>query len=241
MANSQFDGPLTVSGNLGNAPVSYFGSAVPDPNQDAGPSKFYQGIGILDPRMWYPKDKVTGYTGVEVAFIQAPNAKTVSTVPSTLSTNNIAAAQGVTSGVAMTLAGNSYGANSNIPLHVFSNVLNGGAVVTAALALDFGFAFCSTTAGSVTIGVNDSTQWPIGMPLVIAAVGNAAGTIPLLTNVTGAPTATTLTIASAALATSTGTAVGTGDLWGPSEVGFPTPLAAYPYLAGGPGLFLDTR
>lgn len=241
MANSAESGPLTVYGNLANAPSSYFGSPLIDPNQDAGPSKFFQGTAVLDPRMWYPKDKVTGYTGIEQGFLATPNFKTCNYVPTALASNNIAAAQGVTSGTAMTLAASSLGVNANIPIHVFSNSLNGGAVVTAALALDFGFTYVATTAGNATVTVPDSTQFTLGMPIVIAGVGNTGGTIPLLTNVLTAPTATTITVANAPLATSTGTAVGTGDIWGPSETAIQPPLAAYPFLAGGPGLFLDQR
>lgn len=241
MANTQFSGPLSVSGNLSNAPSAYFGSPIADPNADAGPSKFYQGTAILDPRMWYAKDKVTGFTGVEQGFIASFLMKTCDYIPPALAANNIAAAQGVTSGTAMTLAASSLGVVSNIPIHTFSNSLNNGTVVTAALGLDFGFSYVATTAGSTTVTVIDSSQYWAGMPLVIANVGNAGGTIPLLTNVVTLATATTVTIATAALATSTGTAVGTGDLWGPSEIGFPTPLAAYPFIAGGPGLFLDQR
>lgn len=240
MANTQFDGPLTVSGDLSGAPSAYFGSPIADPNTDAGPSKFYQGTSILDPRMWYPKDKVTGYMGVEQAFLISGYLKTCNYIPPALAANNIAAAQGVTSGVAMTLAAASLGVVPAIPIHVFNNSLNNGTVVTTALALDFGFGFVATTAGSTTVTVPDSAQYFAGMPLVIANVGNAGGTVPLLTNVVTMPTATTITVANAPLATSTGTAVGTGDLWG-SEVGFPTPLAAYPFMARGPGLFLDQR
>jgi len=242
MANSSYDGPLTVSGNLSGIPQSLgIGMTIAEPNLDAGPSKFYQGTALLDPRMIWPRDKVTGYTGVEQAHILSAELYSADVIPAATAANNIAAAQNATSGTAFTLAAASFGVAVNIPIHPFGRFLNGIAPVTAAMALDFGFAYGATTAGSPTVTVLDSTIFPLGMPVVIGGVGNSGGTVPLLTNVIGQPSATTITLATNALATSTGAPIGTGDLWGPSENGFPTPTAAYPFFAGGPGLFLDPR
>jgi hypothetical protein len=84
MATSQLDGPLHVSGSMQGFPASAFGSPVPDPNQDAGPSVLYQGISVPDCRVVYLKDKVNGYTGVVQSFQVQSNLKSISQIPATL-------------------------------------------------------------------------------------------------------------------------------------------------------------
>jgi hypothetical protein len=221
--------------------AAYFGSPVVDPNSDAGPSLFYQGIGILDPRFAYMKDKVQGYTGVVQAYQDLTELRSVAAVPAPTSAVNIAAGQVLTINVPMTFANASLGVTRNVPIRPFSASVFGAAPVVAAAVLDFGFGFVNATLGSTTVIVSDSRLYTVGMPLVIGTLGNAGGTAPLLTQVASILTATTLSLANPALFTNATAPVGTGDLWGPSPMGFPLPQAAYPFLAGGPGLFLDPR
>jgi hypothetical protein len=237
-------GPVFTYGDLTKLQAATFGSAVPDPNQDAGPSATYQADGFIDIRFLFQKDKVNGYTGVIPAHIDMPFVKSVGAVPAALASNNIAAAQTVASGVALTLAGASVGITPNVPARAFAAALNGGAVTTTGLALDFGFEFGNCTAGSANITVANANDFTVGMPLVIGNVGNAGGTIPLLTQVTSINTTTNVITVNASyvpLATNATAPIGTGDAWGPSPVGFPIPQAALPWIAAGPGLFLDSR
>src|SRR5882757_5982753 len=155
MATTIIDGPWHVSGSTQalNAP---FSPVEPDPNSDAGPSLFYQGEGILDPRLFYPKDQVVGGKGVVQAFYTTPRLKSIGQIPAAIATNNIATVQHVVSGTAMTLAAASLGVTLNVPIRPFSSALLSSAVVVAAMALDFGFAFGNCTANSATIVVSST-------------------------------------------------------------------------------------
>jgi len=215
-----------------------------DPNTDASPSLFYQGTGVPDPRVMYQKDRVQGGAAVVPAFFAPARMKSTGQIPAALGAANVAAAQHPVLNTAMTLVTTAtLGVALNIPIRPFSGAQNGSAPVTAAIALDFGFAFGNCTSGSTTIVVSDWGLFSVGMPLVIAQVGNSGGTVPLLTTVTALTDATHIVVASAPLATNTAAPIGTGDLWGGMNASGQAqpPLAASPYLSGGPGAFLDTR
>ena len=244
MAASNTDGPVYTFGDLAKLTAA-FGGVVPDPNPDAGPSLTYQADGFIDPRFWFAKDKVQGYTGSVPGHLDLPFIQSARGVPAALASNNIAAAQVVTTGVAMTLASASVGVTLNVPIHTFAAWINSGAVVTAAIALDFGFAFGNCTSGSTTIPVADGRNFAIGMPLVIGGVGNSGGTASLLTIVTAVVASAgtnTITVANAPLATNATAPIGFGDIWtlqGPNLVS--TPLAAQPWIAKGTSLVFDAR
>ena len=247
MGASNTDGPKYSYGNLSNLPASVGGSPVSDPNQDASPDGVFQGLAIFDVRYWFQKDRVQGFTGVVPLHMTLPTLRSAQQIPAALASNNIAAAQGATSGTAMTLASATVGVALNIPIVPAGAQINGAAPVTAAIALDFGFAWANCTAGNVTVTVSNNADYIVGMPLVIGGVGNSGGTIPLLCNVAsivaGGTTQITLNVAPSA--TNSAAPIGTGNIWGPSETWYnlanQLPTAALPWLGAGPGLFLDPR
>lgn len=250
MGASNDDGPNFIYGNMAGIPASMTGFPVVEYNPDAGPCGEFQGDGILDVRFWFAKDQIQGRTGVAPVHFNMPYLRSVGAIPSALATNNIAAAQGVTNGVAMTLAGASVGVAVNIPIAPMTQIPgiapNQVAPVTAALALDFGFEFGNCTAGNTTIPVAYAPDFFVGMPVVIGGVGNSAGTAPLLTFVTAINTTlNTITVNNAPVASNATAPIGTGNIWPLSIASYNAanliPTAALPWLGAGPALLLDPR
>lgn len=246
MPLSNIDGPSYTYGNMAAIASATFGSAVADPNLDAGPNAEFQGDGFLDPRYLFIKDQLQGFTGKQPVHFSMPYVRSIGQIPAATANNNIASVAGVTSGTALALASASLGVALNIPIVPFgAGGINNTTPVTAAIALDFGFAFANCTSGNTTVTVANAYDFTVGMPLVIAGVGNSGGTIPLLCNVASIASTTTIVLTAAPQATNSAAPVGTGNIWGPSVVWSSlanmTPTAHQPWLAGGPGLFLDPR
>ena len=231
MSTSLFSGPSVVAGPLFGIP----GSSSPE-SVDFGPSITYQGDAFPDVRFNINKDNIT--PGSVRSYLSYPYVLAVDAVPAALAANNIVAAAAPASGVAMTLAGKSTGIATAVPFTQLST----GTVITSNITLDYGFQTANCTAGTATVTVQDSTKFVVGMPLVIANVGNAGGTTALQTYVQSIPSATTITLYNAPLATNAAAPVGTGNYWGylsgvPPVSSFN--LAYQPFVAAGSALLWD--
>jgi hypothetical protein len=233
-----FQGPL-LSYGLMRALSAALGGPIPDPNQDAGPSILYGGFGYPDERVLY-QDQSSGKTGVIPQLLAQAHIQSANVIPSAGGTAKIAALANVNSGTAMTLVTtNTVASASNIPIVPFSGAWQGQPAVTAPMVLDFGFAFVTGTAGSNSWLVADSTQFTVGMPLVISGAGSSA-TQPLLTWVASIVDATHITTNDNCITAATAHPVGAGNLWTPREGSLNLyPTAHVPFRASGVGTFLD--
>jgi hypothetical protein len=144
MTATSFPGPLSIEGQKPTflGPTSSTGgqAAIVDSNPDLAPSLIHGGIGLRDPR-WLQRIgagalAAGGYPNQDVGWLQSSGGYVVcDQVPSTKSNTNIAAAQGATSGTALTLAGASTGITVlATPLSLF--VPLGATIPTGALVLD---------------------------------------------------------------------------------------------------------
>ena len=215
------------------------GIGAPDNNLQAGPGGNYQGDCVIDPRFYIPGG--ADRPGLIFSFLDSPYVLMANGVPGATGTANIAALQNVTSGTALTLAAASAGVTPAVPFLPLSSTGVGGVnylsygsgPVTSGVTLDYGFTTLATTAGSTTATVAAGTLNPIyaGQWLVIGNVGNAGGTIALITYITTV-SGSTITLANAPLATQAAAPVGSGNLLDPTAVGA-TAIAWQPRLLAG--------
>lgn len=187
MTNTNWRGPTNSMGAMEDGTIG----------DDDGPNYIYQGT--LFPNLrggFFNKDGVGA--GRVPGFLDNPQIVTVDNIPSAATTTIIALNATVTSGTAMTLLtvapGNTTAgvpsAATAVPIIPFGST----SVVTAAIALDFGFTTGTTTAASSAVVVVDNTLFTQGQWLCIGGAGNSANTASLLTQVTAISTANTTTI-----------------------------------------------
>ena len=239
MSGTVVSGPIITAGNMLDA----ISASAQNTDPVAGPNLSCHGDGFPDVRYYpMPKDALDN-PGVVYAFQDTPEITAVNAIPSTAGTSggpaNVASPQPAISGVAMSLTtGDSVGVSRNVPYQNFATK----ALTTGAVLLDLGIETPSVTSASKTVTVIDSSVYRVGQPVIITQAGNAAGTAPLFTYVTALPTATTITIADAALATNSTTCRICSGLpgWANTTGAGPIRPTFYaPYIAGGAGLFFD--
>lgn len=142
MSISAFSGPV----------VSYGQAPFADNNPEAGPSLFYSGAGILDPRPSFSYEPGQNFGNITAGFLGTTRIQSVNAIPFTATNNLIAAAATVVSGTAMTLA--SATANG-IAVGVSITRADTGQLVTGLREIDPPVAQCTATiaAGSTTMTV----------------------------------------------------------------------------------------
>ena len=221
MALTINSGPTIVTGNT---------NPVQNSEPDAGPSLSFQGSGVLDPRVVgsigaAPGTKVIGL--YSASYLASTDA-----VPVAAGAARLAAAQAPTAATPLVLTtAQGAGASPAIPIVPFGQSAIVGNVISAGVALDFGFTVGNVTAASPTLTV-PAGAWRYfykGQRLLIAGAGASGGN--LFTTVLVAPIANalTLTLADNALSTTLGVQIGTAH---------PTLNSAWPYaIAGATALF----
>lgn len=210
MADSNFRGPLNSMGAL----ETNAATASVEPLD--GPSQSYQGFAVPDIRSGsFAKD---GFRpGQQAAFMLGGDFVLLDNIPQARGSTLIAAAQIVTSAVAVALVTSQpAGLASSAGIAVGVPIIPLGTTVAtfAALALDFGFATGTTVANSSTVTVTDSSIFRQNQWLVIGGVGNSSASRSLICQVQSSPTTTTIQISPVA-ATAIGAApIGQANLWG---------------------------
>lgn len=198
--------PIFTFGHMFGIP----GGVLPDYAGDLGPSGLYQWAGLMDPR-FTPAQKDACTPGSIPVFMDSIDVVMCDGTPSALAANNIAAAQALAAG-AMTLANTqTRAACVGIPVVPF-----GAAAPVTCMALEGGFDVGNVTSGSKNIVVTAGVRKRLfaGQSLIIGGVGNAAGTLPLITTVVSA-TGTTLVVADAPAKTNAAAPMFQGNLVNP--------------------------
>lgn len=140
MAASGMAGPLVVFGQNPATPGTQY---QPDYNPDLGPSAFFGGIMLLDPRYGYRAPLQAGALAA-LGFYQSAYYDAVDAVPSTLAVANIGAAAAVVSGTPMVLV-----AASGAGITVSAAALT---IPQSGIVLPIGTRFIDGAPGTISYG-----------------------------------------------------------------------------------------
>ena len=140
MTQTAFTGPI-ISFGQGAAPTDY--------NADAGPSLFFNGGGILDPRTAYTYKGNRSNGGNTYGFLGFTHIPTIQAVPSALAANNIAASQTPVAGTALTLVSSS---GAGITVSTSIQRADTGVTVTGLLAIDGAASYTTFGQGGTGSG-----------------------------------------------------------------------------------------
>ena len=160
---------MSITANSGPY-VSFGQGTFADYNPEAGPSLFYAGAGLLDPRPYYTYQPGQDFGAATAGFLGFTRILTVNYVPATLSNTAIAAAANATSGTAFTLVSSS---GSGVTVGASVTNASTGALVTGLLALNGSSARVSF-GSSGTIQLWDPTTL-LGRALSITGSASSTG------------------------------------------------------------------
>jgi len=205
MSITAFSGPV----------VSYGQSGFADYNPELGPSLFYAGTALADPRLAFSYQPGQNFGAVTAGFLGSSDILTLTYAPFTLSTSAIAAAANVVSGTAMTLVSTN-STSTGVAVSQSCTNQNTGANVTGLLLIDGLASFTGVVASNILTVSSLTGTVTVGMTL--SGTGVATGTI-IANQLTGpsggAGTYTVTGNATVASATITGTMNGTNALLQP--------------------------
>lgn len=223
MSLSCIPGPLVTTGNINPAQTTDSGQ---------GPSLFFQGSGVLDPRF----DPIIGAapsapTTKAYGVYANPFIACVDAMPVTLGTARLAASATQAAAAVSMVTAQAAGVVPNLPILPFGAAPVAANLVTV-IGLDAGFCPGNTASNTtLTIPAGAWRFFRKGMRIWVAGA-NGTSAAPLFTTVAATPTAgaTTVTMADAASATTTNCVVGTAH---------PTLNCAWPYALAGDVAVLD--
>ncbi len=173
---------MTITAFAG--PVVSFGQApFADYNPEAGPSLFFNGVGILDTRLPFAYEPGQDFGNVTAGWLGVDNITTFSAAPAALSSTAIAAAAATTLSTPMTLVAAS-SSTTGIASGLGITRSDTGVNVTGLLGIDAytsvsGYICNGTsgTAGNLLIVTTASAIPPLTIGMVLAPTGGSACTI----------------------------------------------------------------
>ena len=214
MADSNFRGPINSMGSL------EVNAATTTVEPLDGPSMLYQGAATPDIRSApFAKD---GYRpGQQAAFLVGSDFSLIDQIPQARTSTNLAAAQVMTSALAVALVtAQPAGVASSALIAIGVPILPIGTTVAtvANMALDFGFATGTTVAASSTVIVVDNRVFRQGQWIIIGGAGNSSASRSHIAQVVSIATAniTTITISPVAVTAVVNAPIGQGNLFGDS-------------------------
>jgi hypothetical protein len=176
MSISAFSGPMLT---FGQSP--YPGSEY---NPEIGPSLFFGGAGILDPRTYYTYNPGQDFGAPTAGFLGVQDIVSLNIVPYTLAVAAVAAAANTVANTAMTLVSSS-SATTGVAVAQSISRADTGATVTGLVGLD---AFTQVTGY-----ISNGTSGTAGNILIVSAASAAPLTIGMVITGTGIAANTTIT------------------------------------------------
>jgi hypothetical protein len=208
MTDTAHRGPISNLGSMEDSPATV--------QPEDGPLYSYQGMVISNLRT-SPFDKDGIGAGRVASFMLNSQLVILDNIPSAATTTILALAAAVTTGTGLTLTtvapGNAVAGTPSIATGVPLIPFGAAVATTAAIVLDFGFTTGTTTAGSSTVVVVDSTLTTLNQWLTIGGAGNAAKTASLFTQVLSIVNGTTITVSPTPLGSLTNAPIGGANLF----------------------------
>ena len=238
MAETIVRGPVAQLGPLLGTPSS--------PDVFDGPSINYQGECLPDVR-WTVFNKDSLNAGRFPGFLDTPFITMTDQIPSAYGTATIAALQHTAAATAVNLVtvcpggatvSTYFSTQCTAIVPLIPYVSGGGfpnqGTPVNVLALDFGFSVGTVTAGSGTVSaIPDLIPFDVGQWIIIGGAGNAAKTLPLVTQIQSINVAaSTIVVSPVSSASLTAAPIGSANFYG-SVTANQVANAANPYVGVG--------